>query len=87
MTPHKFVVHVMLKPGVLDVQGQAVEGVLSREGFAVESVRVGRRVEVTVSAQSAPDGRVLVDRMAQSFLANPVLEQYVIEDLPVPEGP
>ncbi|MER3603314.1 MAG: phosphoribosylformylglycinamidine synthase, partial [Thermus sp.] len=33
---------IELKPGILDPQGRAVEGVLKGLGHPVESVRVGR---------------------------------------------
>ncbi len=74
----------MLKPGVLDVQGQAVEGVLRREGLPAESVRVGRRVEVTVAADDVAGGRQMVERMATTLLANPVLEEFTIETIEAP---
>ena len=40
-------VHVFLKPGVLDVQGKAIEGALHTLGFAdVSGVRVGKTIEL-----------------------------------------
>ena len=44
-------VHVFLKPGVLDVQGKAIEGALHTLGFAdVEGVRVGKTIEMDLAA-------------------------------------
>ena len=40
-------VHVFLKPGVLDVQGKAIEGALHGLGFSeVSNVRVGKTIEL-----------------------------------------
>ena len=51
MTSFRFAVNVTPKPGILDPQGRAVEGSLGHLGIVgVSSVRVGRRVELTVDA-------------------------------------
>ncbi|MDR7523006.1 MAG: phosphoribosylformylglycinamidine synthase subunit PurS [Armatimonadota bacterium] len=68
---------IMLKPGVLDAPGQAVQQGLRALGYEVEGVRMGKVVELTV-----PDpmqGRL--DEMCRRFLANPLIETWQIEDL------
>ena len=46
-------VHVFLKPGVLDVQGKAIEGAVHTLGFGgVSDVRVGRMIEFTIDRKS-----------------------------------
>lgn len=72
----RVVVDVMLKPEILDPQGQAVANALPRLGVTdVSSVRIGRRIEIEFSGQ--PD----LDRareIADKLLANPVIEDYSI---------
>lgn len=72
----RVLVDVMLKPEILDPQGQAVADALSRLGVAgVASVRVGRRIELEFS--EAPE-EAQVRELADQLLANPVIEDYSI---------
>jgi len=72
----RVVVDVMLKPEILDPQGQAVHGALTRLGVTgVASVRQGKRFEIEVD--SAPDEAEL-DRIASTLLANTVIEDYTV---------
>jgi phosphoribosylformylglycinamidine (FGAM) synthase PurS component len=48
----------------------------------VHAVRVGRRVELTVEADSADSARSTVDSLAGDFLANPLIESWAIEEMP-----
>ena len=53
------------KDGILDPQGQAVEGALRQLGFGVSEARIGRLVDVELDADDAEDqvedrGAVLV---------------------------
>ena len=76
----KAVVHVFLKPGVLDVQGKAVQSALHGLGWAdVDNVRVGRLIEMDVDGTDAEAARARVDAMCQRLLANPVIEGYRVE--------
>ncbi len=78
----RFAVNVRPKPGILDPQGRAVEGSLGHLGIAgVSAVRVGRRVELTVTAGSEAEARAIVDRLASELLSNPLIEAYDIEAL------
>ena len=67
------------KPGILDPQGQAVEGSLGHLGFSVADVRVGRVVDLDVSAGTEAEARALVERMCEQLLANPLIEGYTIQ--------
>ena len=72
----RVVVDVMLKPEILDPQGQAVQGALARLGHSgVTSVRQGKRFEIEL--ESAPDTATL-DEIASTLLANTVIEDYAI---------
>lgn len=78
----RFAVNVSPKPGILDPQGRAVEGSLDHLGIAgVSAVRVGRRVELTVSAADDAAARAVVERLAAELLSNPLIEAYDIEVL------
>ena len=73
-------VHVSLKTGVLDPQGEAIRQALGSLGFeGVSGVRQGKLIEIEL-AQTDPDAaREEVERMCKSLLANPVIESYAIE--------
>ena len=67
------------KEGILDPQGEAVEGSLRKLGFDVSGARVGRLVDVDVAAHSPEEARVELERMCEQLLANPLIESYEIE--------
>jgi phosphoribosylformylglycinamidine synthase PurS subunit len=78
----RFAVNVSPKPGILDPQGRAVEGSLGHLGIeGVSAVRVGRRIELTVSAGDEGEARAIVERLAAELLSNPLIEAYAIEAL------
>jgi phosphoribosylformylglycinamidine synthase PurS subunit len=78
--PGRVKVTVLVRPkrGILDPQGQAVEGSLRKLGFAVEQVRVGRLIDLEVEAGGVDDARAQVERMCTDLLANPLIEGYEI---------
>ena len=74
----KVQVCVRLKPGVLDVQGKAVENGLIGLGFKeVSGVRVGRLIEFDVQG-SNEQAREQVKIMCDKLLCNPIIENYEI---------
>jgi phosphoribosylformylglycinamidine synthase len=79
----KATVHVFLKPGVLDVQGKAVENALHGLGWpGAANVRVGRVVTLDLDGVDAAAARREVEAMCERLLANPVIESYRIEVAP-----
>jgi phosphoribosylformylglycinamidine synthase len=73
-------VQVFLKPGVLDVQGKAVEAALHGLGWAdVKNVRVGRTIEFDVADGDADKAQTEVKAMCDKLLANTVIESYRVE--------
>jgi phosphoribosylformylglycinamidine synthase len=73
-------VHVFLKPGVLDVQGKAVEQALHGLGWTgVEGVRVGKTIEFDLAAHDRAAAEVEVKAMCDKLLANTVIESYRVE--------
>lgn len=81
----RVVVDVMLKPEILDPQGQAVANALPRLGVSdIASVRIGRRIEIEFTGE--PDLEIARE-IADKLLANPVIEDFTISvDEPVTEG-
>ncbi|MGM0586672.1 MAG: phosphoribosylformylglycinamidine synthase subunit PurS [Pseudomonadota bacterium] len=73
-------VHVSLKSGVLDPQGEAIRHALGALGFdGVRSVRQGKLIELDLEEQDPDRARAEVERMCEALLANPVIESYSIE--------
>ena len=75
----KAIVKVMLKNGVLDPQGEAVNSALGSLGFSgVNSVRQGKVIELNLA-----DGTLEseIDEMCRRLLANAVIESYTVEVL------
>jgi phosphoribosylformylglycinamidine synthase len=74
----RVVVDVMLKPEILDPQGQAVAGALPRLGFTgFTSVRQGKRFELEVDGEVTPDVLAAARDAAATLLSNPVIEDVV----------
>ncbi len=72
----RVVVDVMLKPEILDPQGQAVANALPRLGVeGVASVRIGKRIEIEFNGE--PDLAQATD-IADRLLANPVIEEFTV---------
>lgn len=75
-------VHVMLKDGVLDPQGEAVRHALGSLGFAgVDSVRQGKVIELDLEQSDAAAAVEEASRMCEALLANTVIERYEVEAL------
>ena len=73
-------VHVMLKDGVLDPQGEAVRHALGSLGFSgVEGVRQGKVIEIDLVETDPEAARATVTEMCEKLLANTVIESYSIE--------
>ncbi len=72
----RVVVDVMPKPEILDPQGQAAAKALPRLGFdGVTSVRQGKHFELEVD-DNVDDATL--EKIAEGFLANPVIEDWVV---------
>ncbi|KRS18256.1 phosphoribosylformylglycinamidine synthase subunit PurS [Roseovarius indicus] len=73
-------VHVMLKTGVLDPQGEAVRHALGSLGFdGVEGVRQGKVIELDLAETDKAKAEETVNQMCEKLLANTVIESYSVE--------
>lgn len=73
-------VTVTLKAGVLDPQGQAIEGSLKSLGFpGVANVRQGKVFDLVVDGTDEESARSQITSMCEKLLANTVIENFAIE--------
>lgn len=75
----RVVVDVMLKPEILDPQGQAILNSLSNLGIeGVTSIRQGKHFVIDLDPVDEAEARVIVDKLAGTLLSNPVIEDFEI---------
>jgi phosphoribosylformylglycinamidine synthase PurS subunit len=74
-------IYVTLKPSVLDPQGKAIHHALETIGYSdIVDVRQGKYFEIRLSdGLSSEDARAMIERIARDVLANPVIEDFLIE--------
>jgi phosphoribosylformylglycinamidine synthase subunit PurS len=73
-------IYVTLRPSVLDPAGTAVQSGLEHMGYSnVEQVRIGKYIELTITAADQATAEQQLDRMCDQLLANPVIEVYRYE--------
>ena len=75
----RVVVNVALKPEILDPQGRAVQGALSRLGLSgVIDVRQGKQFIIEIDGELEGDRADLLEKMAGELLSNPVIEDFTL---------
>jgi phosphoribosylformylglycinamidine synthase subunit PurS len=76
-------VFVTLRPSVLDPAGTAIKSALlqmdSKIGGGVESVRLGKYVEISLEALNEAEATLQLDQICDRLFANPVIEEYRFE--------
>lgn len=76
----KATIYVTIKRGVLDPQGNAVQGALHSMGFdEVGSVRIGKYMELELNSDNRAEAESRVKAMCEKLLANTVIEDYRFE--------
>ncbi len=77
---YKSKVYIMPLTELLDPQGKAVLESLQNQGAeGFEDVRIGKRIDLTVEAESSEAASALVEKACQDMLYNPVMETYTYE--------
>jgi phosphoribosylformylglycinamidine synthase subunit PurS len=77
----RVVVDVMLKPEILDPQGQAIVGAVARLGVlgsAVAAVRQGKHFEIELEGDADEETLEHIRELAATLLSNPVIEDFVV---------
>ncbi|NJN85331.1 MAG: phosphoribosylformylglycinamidine synthase subunit PurS [Leptolyngbyaceae cyanobacterium SL_7_1] len=70
-------IHITLRASVLDPAGTAVQSGLHQLGYNnVSAVRIGKYMELTLTAADEAEAQQQVDRLCDQLLANPVIETY-----------
>lgn len=68
-------VHVSLRPGIADPEGQTIGSALRSLGHAsVEEVRSGKLMRISFEATGPDEAERAVGDMCRRLLANPVME-------------
>lgn len=71
-------VYVTLKPSLLDSAGRTVSGALQKLGYSeLEEARIGKLIELKLDRYEEARVREMCDKL----LANPVIEDYRIEEV------
>lgn len=70
-------IFVMPHRELLDPQGKAVRNSLPNVGVSgVQDVRVGKRIEMRIEAESEAAAHEQVDKACRAVLANPIMEKF-----------
>ena len=78
-------VHVILKAGVLDPPGKAVQNALADLGYdEVRDVSLGKYMEIQLYGLSKNEAEKRVGEMCEKLLANPIIETYRFTLEPIP---
>ena len=73
-------IYVTLRSSVLDPAGVAVESGIKQMGYeGVTGVRIGKYIELELTATDESDAKTQLDQICDRLLANPVIENYCFE--------
>ncbi|MEM7512020.1 MAG: phosphoribosylformylglycinamidine synthase subunit PurS [Bacteroidota bacterium] len=74
---YKVSVHIMPREEILDPQGKAALLGLHNLGFdSVGQVRIGKQIELELTASDEDQAKQMVESACKKMLANTVMEQY-----------
>ncbi len=77
LTVYRAEICITLKPSVLDPAGTAItKGLQQHQYPGVQQVRLGKYIELTLTAADAPTAHAQIERICQEVLTNPVIETY-----------
>jgi phosphoribosylformylglycinamidine synthase subunit PurS len=76
---YSVLIKVMPLKELLDPQGKAVLGGLQNLGIkTVQDVRIGKTIQLEVSANSSDEAKKIAEEASRKLLANPVMEYFEI---------
>jgi len=77
----RYQIYVTYKQGIFDPAGATAGRALQQMEFdEVNSVRIGKYITLDVEGGANADQRARVETMCEKLLANPVIEDYRIEE-------
>ncbi len=77
---YKIIINVTLRESILDPQGKAAHHALQNLGLReIENVRIGKRIDMDVEAESKERAIAIAEDACTQLLANEVMEDYTIE--------
>ncbi len=80
MKVYKAKIFVTLRENILDVQGKAIEHALNSLEFNnFSNVRIGKYIQLSVTAQNDGQAEEMVKIACDKLIANPIIENYNIE--------
>lgn len=69
-------VRIMPREVILDTQGRAVENTLKLSGVKIDSVRVGKFIELKIDETNEAKAMERAEQIAKTVLHNPLIENY-----------
>ena len=76
----KIRINIVLKPSILDPQGQAIATSLVGQGFEnIKNVRQGKIIDLEFNSNEVDIN--VINEMCEGFLTNPLVEDYAIEEI------
>ncbi len=76
---YKAIISITLRPSILDPEGKTVHQALHNLGHTeIGEVRVGKRIELTIDADTPDAAHAIAESACDKLLANPVMENYTI---------
>jgi len=77
----RYQIYVTYKQGIFDPAGATAERALQQMEFdEVDSVRIGKYITLEVAGDADAEQRARVETMCEKLLANPVIEDFRIEE-------
>ena len=84
---YEALIEVRTRPGMADPEGSTIEAALPALGFGdVSGVRVGKAIRLEIDAPDEKTACERIDGLCETFLANPVIEDYQVTIAPVAVG-
>ena len=76
----KIRINIVLKPSILDPQGQAIASSLLGQGFEnIKNVRQGKIIDIEFNSNDVDIN--MINEMCEGFLTNPLVEDYAVEEI------
>ena len=71
-------INIQLKGGMLDPEAAAIKQSLERIGFKTRELKLAKKIQVTIDAETEKDVENTAKQMCERLLANPVIHDYTI---------